>query len=239
VHRIITPAMTMASIAASRPGAAPMLERLGFDWCCGGQATLEEQCRRLRLDVSMVIQAVEEGSEPASAPDSGRVDGRLNAVCDQLEFSQYGALQLLLTRAIEVSRRVRAVHGVGRPALGELEQTLDVFATRVHAHLIEMQSRLLPMLRRCEGAVGPCSSELRTGISDASAFHTAALRFLFRMRECTDAFTAPPDACGSWQLLMQLLIELEAGMSACIRTERDVLFPMALGSRTAVDGPAA
>lgn len=37
------PVMTVASIAASRPGAAPMLEPLGFDWCCGGKATPEEQ----------------------------------------------------------------------------------------------------------------------------------------------------------------------------------------------------
>ncbi len=239
MHRIIIPSMTMARIVECRPEAAPLLERLGFDWCCGGQATLREECHRLGLDCAMVIRAIEADSEPAAAPGGGRVDGRLSAVCDQLETGQYGALQLLLARAIEVGGRVFAVHGSDRPALAGLERTLGMFAQHLRAHLAEMRGTLLPAIRRCEGAGGQCPEELRAGIAGASACHAAANRLLFEIRECTAALGAAPEACGSWRLLMRIVAELDAGVSACIRTERDVLFPMALGTGAEVGGPAA
>ena len=48
--------MTLNEILARRPDAGAVLNRLGFDTCCGGARTLEEAARTLDLDPAEVLE---------------------------------------------------------------------------------------------------------------------------------------------------------------------------------------
>lgn len=51
---------TLAGIVSSNPVFTYELERLGLDYCCGGQRSLEEACRQQGLDAEAVM--AEQGS---------------------------------------------------------------------------------------------------------------------------------------------------------------------------------
>jgi regulator of cell morphogenesis and NO signaling len=58
--------------------------------------------------------------------------------------------------------------------------------------------------------------------------HDDAGGALARMRELTNGFTAPPEACNTYRALFAGLVELEEDLHRHIHLENSVLFPQAL-----------
>ena len=62
---------TLADIVTARPSLARVLEARGFDYCCGGTATLGDACAVRQLDVDTVLAelaASADGIADESAP---------------------------------------------------------------------------------------------------------------------------------------------------------------------------
>ena len=69
------------------------------------------------------------------------------------------------------------------------------------------------------------SAALRPALKAAAVPAEAALA---RMRELTDSYTPPADACPTFRGLYYGLAELERDMQIHIHLENDILFPRAL-----------
>jgi regulator of cell morphogenesis and NO signaling len=58
--------------------------------------------------------------------------------------------------------------------------------------------------------------------------HDSAAGALRRLRDLTDGYEAPPEACNTWRALWHGLADLERAMHEHIHLENNVLFPGAL-----------
>ena len=54
----VTMEKTVREWALENPGAARVFEKLGIDYCCGGQQSLEQACRVAGLSMDSVLEAV-------------------------------------------------------------------------------------------------------------------------------------------------------------------------------------
>ena len=64
----LTTTKMVRDYAIETPQTIPVFEKLGIDFCCGGNRPLEEACAAANLDVDQVLQSLESAiAEPVRA----------------------------------------------------------------------------------------------------------------------------------------------------------------------------
>ncbi len=63
-----TPETKLGDIVVARPSLARVFERLGLDYCCGGQQTLTAACARKGLDPHTVVVILTAAEAESAAP---------------------------------------------------------------------------------------------------------------------------------------------------------------------------
>ena len=98
--------------------------------------------------------------------------------------------------------------------------------------MVKEERVLFPMIR--ELATAEERPEFHCGsvgnpIAAMRREHDHAGALLARLRDLTDGFEAPRDACVSYEALYRALAELEADLHLHVHKENNVLFPMVEG----------
>jgi regulator of cell morphogenesis and NO signaling len=52
-------AKTVRELALENPSSTRIFEKLGIDYCCGGNISLEQACRTANLDIDQVLESLE------------------------------------------------------------------------------------------------------------------------------------------------------------------------------------
>lgn len=147
----------------------------------------------------------------------------LNDLIDHILEAYHRPLEEELPRLEFMARKVLNVHGEREPEmLAELLSTLLALKTELEQHMMKEETILFPMIRkgRVANALGP--------ISVMEAEHASAGDALARLRELTNGYQAPADACNTWRALWHGLGALEHGTHQHIHLENNILFPRAL-----------
>ena len=232
---IIGPTSRLADLVTADPSLARELERRGLDYCCGGRRTLADACVTRGLDADAVAQELvaASGWQPVEAWTT--MDAL--QLVDHIEASHHRYLWEELPRLTALMDKVRGVHGRRHPELQEVARCLEELRADLEPHMLKEERVLFPMIRELATAGSPpafaCGS-IRNPISVMMAEHDRAGELLERLRQLTDEYEPPADACSSYNALYVGLAELEADTHLHIHKENNVLFPMveAMEART-------
>jgi regulator of cell morphogenesis and NO signaling len=63
----MTAEKTVRELALENPAATRVFEKLGIDYCCGGNKLLDEACRNANLSIDEVIDSLEMADHSARA----------------------------------------------------------------------------------------------------------------------------------------------------------------------------
>jgi regulator of cell morphogenesis and NO signaling len=223
-------AKRIADVVAEQPDAIEVFERLGVDYCCGGDRTLDAACREKGLDVGSVVGQLQAGREkPLSSPAWRKLS--LSELCDHIEWTHHALLRHELPRLRDLIIRVVDRHGKTHPELVELAQTFDELHEELVPHMVKEERVLFPMIRALETAQTvprfACGS-MENPIGVMEEEHRSAGQALERLRELTHGYQPPADACASYRALLEGLARLEADLHLHIHKENNDLFPRAL-----------
>ena len=72
----IATTQTVGEIAAELPGCTREFEKLGIDYCCGGNRTLGQACTEAKLPIDQVLERLKKSAESAAPDRFGRRIGR-------------------------------------------------------------------------------------------------------------------------------------------------------------------
>jgi regulator of cell morphogenesis and NO signaling len=213
---------TLATVVTDNPSTARVLQRYGLDFCCGGKQTLIEACGRAHLDTGEVLSELRRATAPVDAVDV--------TVLSQVELVHYildryhQPLRPELARLLELARKAARVHGDKaawpKPLLPHLE---ECFAAIVD-HLCKEERILFPAIELGRGFVA------RMPILVMMREHEDHGANLELIRELTDGFRPPAEACATWRVLYHGLEELDLDLKRHIHLENNLLFPRALRS---------
>jgi len=212
---------TLADLATTYPAASRIFHRLGLDYCCGGQRTLNEACQAGRLDPAEILAEIQSENPQAGAPQ-GWPERPLAELADFIEARYHADLRRELPELIALAEKVEARHA-DKPTR---PQGLAAHLKQVHGavldHLMKEERILFPMIRAGRGsqAAGPVQV-----MEHEHKDHAANLR---RIRELAHDLNPPAEACTSWKALYLRLARLEADLMEHIHLENNVLFPRAL-----------
>jgi len=220
----ITVATTVGEVAVQHPLATRVFARHDIDFCCGGGKTLEDACSSRGLDPARVLAEIEAEVQESDAPPRRWDQEPVEAVIDHILTAYHAPLREELPRLEGLVKKVHQVHRDKAPEM--LAGVLDTYLNlrmELDLHMGKEEEILFPMIRAGKGAMaeGP--------ISVMEQEHDSAGGALVRLRELTNGYEVPEEACNSWRALWHGLAALETSLHEHIHLENNVLFPRVLG----------
>ena len=219
----ITAETSIGSVAAEHPLATRVFARHGIDFCCGGGLPLSDACAAYGVELDLVLAEID-CEIVTSASDEVRWDDEpLADLIEHIVHDFHEPLREELPRLAGMAKKVYAVHREKDPErLGEILETIQGLRTELEAHMMKEEQVLFPMILAGRGpmAMGP--------VSVMEAEHAHAGDMLSRLRQLTDQYLPPEDACNTWRALWAGLDDLEHQLHVHIHLENNILFPRAL-----------
>ncbi len=232
----ITSKTAVKDIVVRYPQTRAVLEMLGIDYCCGGKATLARAAEQAGVSTDQALadlkQAlIEAGSDTTSIRDWSVVS--LTELVEHIEQTHHIFMKEQLTRLAGLLDKTILAHaGRHGKMLGQLRQSYFSLKTDIEMHLMKEEQILFPLIRQMEAFEqhrGP-APEMHCGsignpIGQMEYEHDVAGEFLAQMRQITNNYTLPDDACPTFTALYEGLDALEKDLHEHIHLENNILFP--------------
>jgi len=232
----ITPETRLADIVLDRPSLAPTMEKLGLDYCCGGQQSISDAAAERGLDLQTTIEILQAIPESVSTGEDW-TNLSLTEMVDRLEATHHAYLKEALPRLTELSAKVAEVHGDGHPELAEVDRLTRAIRIDLEPHMHKEEVILFPMVRQLDGSdAAPefhCGT-LSSPISVMMMEHDQVGLLLEQIRTATSAFALPDDACASFRALYEGLMELESDTHMHVHRENNIVFPAVVAAEAAL-----
>jgi len=223
-------------IAVEHPSTVRVFERFGIDYCCGGKKSLRQACGDLQLSVDQVLEKLEQAAEePRPSEDIGWQNVPLAKLADHIVSIHHSYVRSELPRLLSLAEKVRSRHGSDRPALATMEEDIHELQNEMTMHMMKEENILFPHIKLMERSIqaglpippapfGTVANPVRAMIFE----HDAAGELLKNLRDLSEDYTLPADACPTYHAYFQALKEFEQDMHQHIHLENNVLFPRAL-----------
>lgn len=224
--------LSVAEILRGHPGAVRTFESFGIDYCCGGGRALGDACARVGVDVAAVVQRLErEDGLSAARSHATSFDASfasLPELCDHIVSAHHSFTTREGVRLPTLADTVASRHGARSPMLLTLAATVRELFSDLSIHMQKEERVLFPTIR----AIANSSKETAAASLPALVHpirvmlreHVEAGDQLRKVRELTNNFVAPEDACTKWRTLYEGLREHERDLMWHVHLENDVLF---------------
>lgn len=228
----LLPDRTVGEIVAERPSQARIFQSFAIDFCCQGGRTLREACELKGISIDAVVEQLEAGMAEKGEPENNPALLPPAELVDHIVETHHAYLQAELPRLHAMAERVARVHGGHTPSLVQVFNIFCEMAEELSDHMMKEEQILFPAIKAlCQGA--GAAMPLDGPVARMLQEHDDAGNALAAMRELTNGFTPPPEACNTYRAMFAGLVELEEDLHRHIHLENSVLFPQALAMAAA------
>ena len=156
-----------------------------------------------------------------------------------LTFGGFVAFSMSGKELARYLRRARLVSSPS-PSVSYTHLSFQGLVQELTTHMMKEERVLFPYIVRMEEAViqkepvlPPPFGSVQNPVSMMEREHDSAGNALRAMREVSCGYTAPGDACISYQTLYKALVDFEADLHQHIHLENNILFPRAVAMEKA------
>jgi len=228
---------TVGELAIESPSATRVFEKLGIDYCCGGNRSLEEACRTANLNVTQVLESLAKTDQAALSGQQERdwQTEPVAALIAHIQQTHHVYTREEIERLAPLFDKVCSVHGKDHPELLQIREIFQGLARELSMHLMKEERILFPYIINMDMAIagkgplarGPFGS-IENPVSMMEHEHASAGAALRAMKNASNGYVAPPNACVSYQTLYGALAAYETDLHRHIHLENNILFPRAV-----------
>jgi regulator of cell morphogenesis and NO signaling len=231
---IANSAKTVRELAVELPNAARVFEKLGVDYCCGGEIPFTDACRKAGLNPDEVLASIsQEPADPDPAQDWTKAP--LAALARHIVEKHHSFTRSELARLEPLFSKVGAAHGERHPELARMQTVFRALATELQSHMMKEENILFPYLGAMERAVlsgqpfpRPMFGTVKNPVRMMMLEHDSAGEALRELRQASGDYAVPADVCVSYGELYRALQAFETDLHKHIHLENNILFPRAL-----------
>lgn len=223
---------TLASIVTKNHSTVPVLEKYHLDFCCKGKRTLADACNEKGLAVEKVADELEKSTEAQS---------------NKMPFTQMNAEQLIsyilihhhfyvkqsMPTILGHLHKVATKHGERFPYMIEVFSLFKEITEEMTAHMQKEEIILFPRIKEVEALNNISHGRKLTEGFISAPIHVMELEhehagdLLYKIRELTNTYAPPVDACTTFKVSLAELKEFEEDLHNHVHLENNLLFPMA------------
>lgn len=226
---------TLGQFVAKDIRNAQIFKKFGIDFCCGGKLTLEEACREKGLNISEVERELQQADKlPAYRPLPYN-DWSLSFLADYIINTHHRYVVKNLPEIRNYAEKVMNVHGSRHPELGPIRRLVEEVYNELMTHTVKEEKVLFPYIKELETTAAgqqPMHAAhfgtVQNPINMMEMEHESVSQALAKIRNLSNNYSLPEDACASYSLLYRMLDEFEEDLILHIHLENNILFPKAV-----------
>lgn len=220
---------TVGELVAEDYARAAAFTQLGIDFCCGGGRTAARACASAGVAPERLVEALSSvdarrDDRRASDPRTWPLGRLVQHIVDEHHTYVRRTLPVLDTWTEKVAR----VHGARHPELVEIRDLFEDLSGEMSRHLDDEERVLFPRVATMGAPTDEDGVVPDTVVKALEDDHEHAGGAMRRIRELTDGYTPPADACTTYRATFALLQEFEQDLHRHVHLENNVLFPRAL-----------
>jgi regulator of cell morphogenesis and NO signaling len=238
----VTTEKTVREFALENPTATRVFEKLGIDYCCGGNRTLQEACRTANLDINQVLdllESAEHGVQAAQKDQNWQTEPLADLIA-HIKNTHHKYTREEIARLGPLFDKVCSVHGKNHQELLQIREVFQGLAQELATHLMKEEIVLFPFIVSMEEAtiehkptVPAPFGTVQNPVSMMEHEHDSAGNALRAMRKASSGYAVPAGGCVSYQTLYKALDAFEIDLHEHIHLENDILFPRAIAMEKA------
>ena len=225
---------TVRELAIEIPNATRVFEKMGIDYCCGGQRSLEDACAIAGVsleDVELELNA----AFPTQAEEPNFLTETLEGLIYHIVSKHHSFTRLEIARLNALLEKVCAAHAENHPELLRISVLFQVLGADLDTHMAKEERVLFPYVIRMEASAKqnvplfrPPFGTVANPVRMMMLEHDRAGALLKEIRALSADYVPPTDACFSYLTLYSALETLEKDLHQHIHLENNILFPRAV-----------
>lgn len=226
---------TIGEIVTKDYRKAQVFKRYGIDFCCGGKKTIAEVCEKKGIETAELEKELEGISEEPYSSENDYLKWDLKFLVDYIINTHHQYVKDNTAFIKELADKVARVHGDQHPEAIRVADIFGQVANDLLLHLRKEEKILFPFIKELVNAEANGAAMEESAFGDVTnpiqmmeAEHEQAGEALQTIREITQNFTLPADACNSYMILYKKLDEYENDLHRHVHLENNVLFPKAI-----------
>jgi regulator of cell morphogenesis and NO signaling len=223
---------TIRDIVASDYRTAAVFQRHGLDFCCNGGRTIHQGCREAGADPDALLHDLDAvlGEPAEAAPQFASWDAP--ALVSFITDTHHAYVREAIPVLQRHTRKVADVHGERHPELVHVARLFERIAQEMIDHMAKEEQILFPFIVRLAEAgdrrapTAPFGT-VQNPIRMMEAEHRFVGDAMAEIRQLTDNYHPPGNACTTYRVCFQELEAFEADLHAHVHLENNLLFPKA------------
>ena len=229
--------LSVSDIVNADYRTAEVFRKYGIEFCCGGKWPLRTVCELKNLDINVIKKELEESARIICLSSSLKFEEwDINFLTDYIINVHHSYLRKALPDTRDGLSRFAEGH---RNKFLYLQDLLKIFIELTNETLPDLQHEetiIFPYIRQIsraynnkESYAGLLVRTLRKPVENVMNHEDESLnKFLRQLRELTNYYTPPENACISHRVIFLKLLELDNDLVQHLYLENDILFPRAI-----------
>jgi len=226
--------LSVGEIVSQNYQAAGLLRSYDIDFCCGGGISLAEACRRKGVDLGEVTQRLTSLSGQPGVTNENYESWSMSLLMQYIVETHHSYVRAKVDELMAFTAKVARRHGEHHPENVEIFQIMSDLVPELLTHLESEEDRVFPLIKKLEYCLknqqrlpAELVSDLRREFAGMEEEHEGAGAAMRKIRELSNNFTPPAEACATWQVLYKSLDEFEQDLHKHVHLENNILFKKA------------
>ncbi len=227
---------TLAEIVTANHQTASVFEKYHLDFCCKGKRQLSQACIEKSLPLEEVTKDLNEVLLKAVHKDGALFNFiTLSQLCDYIVATHHAYVRQNAPLIFFYLEKIANKHGGRHPELLKIFQLFAQVKEELTEHMFKEEKVLFPRIKELDNHTTqsealPVSSSvyIKTPIAVMEHEHDQAGSLLELIREQTNNYTPPADACTTYRVAFASLATFEADLHQHVHLENNILFPRAI-----------
>ena len=227
---------TVADIVRNDYRAADVFKKYGINYCCSGNVSVRDSCHQKQVDPEVLLDELEQATKNINIPNSVNFTGwKTDFLVDYIINVHHNYLYHVLPVLDNQLVSFRESHKNKFPELLELVEVFRELATVLRAHNRYEEELIFPYIKQMENTYRRKESygnlfvkTLRKPLSNIELDHKKISTILGELRQLTNNYRGPANACTNHKVIFQKLRELDNDLMQHRHLENNILFPRAI-----------
>lgn len=227
---------TVASIVRNDYRTADVFKRHGINYCCSGNITVMDSCTQKQIDPVFLLEELEAATKEISIPNTVNFSTwKTDFLVDYIVNVHHGYLYQALPDLENQILLFADSHRNKFPELAELVEVFKELSSAIRSHNRYEEEIIFPYIKQIENTHRRKESygnlfvkTLRKPLGNIEAEHKKISAILKELRQLTNNYKEPANACTNHKVIFQKLRELDNDMMQHKHLENNILFPRAI-----------
>lgn len=220
---------TLSQHVTENHQTAGVFEKYGLDFCCKGKRPLKDACAEKNIPTEAIVKDLEEAYR-LSLPKLDFTSMSLTELAEYIVRVHHSYVKANAPQIYYFVMKVASKHGARYPYMDEVLELFEEVKEEMEQHMEKEETILFPRIKLLEipGMVKGEAGFIQEPVDMMEAEHEAAGEKLYRIRELTNNYEAPEEACTTHRVALASLKAFEEDLHQHVHLENNILFPKAM-----------